>query len=241
MNRRCPNDADRGSCYNRSWGLGEGMIRDSIAKTDLAHIRRMSWIFVAACAVVCGCEPAPAGSSIQNGTGTHVEYGEALMQRALLLAEEEFARFAATELVYRNQTETQETILPIIGSRVGATIKMYREFTGYEIVDILRTNSMLYPIEIVVRYDYDVLTTKVRGLGTPDAVSVTDADHEFDTRWKGSFTHRYKCDGDGTPLGETLELPRVNFYSREIVPNNANTAGATAIRWTEPPARSPLR
>lgn len=164
--------------------------------------------------VPTACQQRSSPADSDSGAEETNAYRDMLLEKANALAESEMARLAATELVYRNQVETQEFVLPVVGSRTGTVIKMYREFTGYEVIDVVRSDSLLCPIEIAVRYDFDMLGTQPRSFGAPDAETLTRNDFEFDVLWQGNLAHVYQCDREGELLGALLELPRANFYER---------------------------
>ncbi|MCH7959445.1 MAG: hypothetical protein IID08_04915 [Candidatus Hydrogenedentes bacterium] len=172
----------------------------------MRSVLRSSGAFL--CVLLAACGGSRDGDSGPNrGVADR-----ALLARAEELAQSEIARLAAEALVYRSNAELHETILPVIGSKVGVYVKMYREFTGYEVVDIVRSNSILYPVEIAIRFDFDVLATEVRSIGAPDAQVHAQADYRFRVFRQDSVRRRYRCDPEGNPVDILPELPRLKFY-----------------------------
>ena len=182
------------------------MVDSRDRNTGVRSVLRSSGAFL--CVLLAAC-----GSSRDGDSGTNRGVDDrALLARAEKLAQSEIARLAAEALVYRSNAELHETRLPVIGSKVGVYVKMYREFTGYEVVDIVRSNSVLYPVEIAIRFDFDVLATEVRGSGEPDAQRHAQADYRFRVFRQDSVRRRYRCDLEGNPVDILPELPRLKFY-----------------------------
>ena len=170
------------------------------------------------CVLLAACGGDPSG----EGSSRNLERDDRmLLERAEELAQSEIARLAAEALVYRSLATLHETRLPVIGSKVGVYLKIYREFTGYEVVDLVRSNSVLYPIDIVIRFDFDVLTTEVRGMSEPDAQKHAQADYRFRVFRQDSITQRYHCDSEGNTVDALPKLPLLKFYGVDTttVPN----------------------
>lgn len=196
--------------------------RNEIAMADCCRMRRMAYScdgnrgvkleLRSGCALLCVMLAACGGSRSGDSDSNRGVEDRALLARAEELAQSEISRLAAEALVYRSNAELHETVLPMIGSKVGVYVKMYREYTGYEVVDIVRSDSVLYPIEIAIRFDFDVLATEVRGMGEPDAQTHAQADYRFRVFRQDSVRRRYRCDPEGNPVDILPELPRLKFY-----------------------------
>lgn len=173
----------------------------------MSSFLRCGSVFLCVSLVVC------CGGPRDEGSGPNAEIDDRALQiRADELAQSEIARLAAEALLHRSRATLHETRLPVIGSKVGVYLKIYREFTGYEVVDIVRSNSVLYPIEMVIRFDFDVLATEVRGMSEPDAQVHAQADFRFRVFRQNSVTRRYRCDSQGNTADTLPELPPLKFY-----------------------------
>src|SRR5262245_45380293 len=85
------------------------------------------------------------------------EYAAHLLKKGQELAQRELGRMAAAELTYRNKAEFHQ--LPhgdLFADGQGTFVKLYRNFTGYEIEDIYRSESFLYPIAYQIRFSFDM-------------------------------------------------------------------------------------
>lgn len=145
-----------------------------------------------------------------------VEYTEHLMSKGHELAKRELGRMAAAEMMYRNKVELQEIDSGLYAPGTGVYLKIYRNFTGYEIEDIYRSESYLYPVAYQIRYTYDLLGTGPAHSSTPDAVKAAEAQNEFSVLGEYSLVRRYRADREGNYVGNLPDLPpRPNFYRPE--------------------------
>jgi hypothetical protein len=140
----------------------------------------------------------------------------ALMARATALAEDELVRLNAAEMVYRNKVYVHTYTMEAFASNPARQyMKLYREFTGYEIEDIERTPSLLKPVKFLIRFDFDLVGTRGEG-GNPHDPAVirrVQGDHAFIVHGRESLTREYICDAGGRVVSEPPSPERPNIYS----------------------------
>ncbi len=163
-------------------------------------------------------------------------YSAHLLKKAKELAERELGRMAAAELTYRNKaTFNQIPSGSLFAEGQGTYIKLYRNFTGYEIEDIYRSESFLYPVAYQVRFNFDMLATPPRSSTLQDAQKVAQTDVEFSVIGTFSLVRRYRADRNGEYVGNLPDLPpRPNYHTRAegteeagaALPNNLPPGGA---------------
>ncbi len=172
-------------------------------------------------ALLFGCtDSMRSGSSSQGLSASRVAK---LTEKAHQLAESEMARMSAAEMIYRNKVQVNETSIPamILGESLKTTVylKIYRNFTGYEVEDIVFSDSVLYPVTYEIRYEYDVLATTHRGSHLLNANSLSSQDREFKLLRHSSTTQRYRCDRSGSYKGAPaglLSRPNLFFLGEEL-------------------------
>ena len=161
---------------------------------------------------------------------TRADYADYLEQKARVLAETEMARLSAIELVYRDKMYYYGFEIPGIGVSHGAYAKMYRQFTGYELVDITYSDSLFHPILFAIEFNYDILLSEpvyVERENRKDAQNAyINKNYHFHRSDKVRRT--YSCDEKGSPqqpLPPPLERPNYwdkgtkrdgNFYMKEV-------------------------
>lgn len=179
-------------------------------------------------ALLVGCQPpqSPTGpADAVTHSETASEYADRLRKSADELAQRELSRIAAAELVYRGNA-TPQTHMLAIGGSVTLYMKIYRNFTGYEVLAVDQTNSLLNPISIEVRYDYDLVSTDL-------AQMEEEANKELQYNAFDRFFVRrvYACDKDGRPVGDLPPLPpRAEYWPHKIrlTESNRDMTGQTA-------------
>ncbi len=161
---------------------------------------------------VISCAPVT-----QPGSGdTAVTNQETLMERARQLAEQELARLSAAEMIYRNKVYDHVYVDEDNGVRTDILMKYYRNFRGAEVLDLKRTDSLLYPLEFVIRYDFDMLGTRTEA-GLPTTMAETAKkvknDNSFRVYASDSLVRQYRCDASGEHDQSIAELlPRPNYW-----------------------------
>jgi hypothetical protein len=177
-------------------------------------MRTFSWIIaIAVIAGISGCTPSQSGNTASRADasagGVGVEaFREMLRSKAEDIAERDLARMMAAELLYRNVAEYFEPIHRGRQMSVPLWVKQYRHYRSYEIADIYRSDSYLYPIVYEIHYLYDYLHTARREiLQTPNAKEVAMKDQDFRISQSGALIRRYRCDADGNYIGDLPEFP----------------------------------
>jgi len=142
-----------------------------------------------------------------------------LEEQAHELAHRQHEYFEAYEEEHRDEVRFHEIRGHPFREGEGVYTKDYREFIGYTIDDILRSESYRTPVEMVITYYYEWYTTPPRAseLGRMlldlDPTLVAESDTEFSMRGRHRMSRRYLCDSRGEYRG-VLEtpLPLENYY-----------------------------
>ena len=104
--------------------------------------------------------------------------------------------------------------MPHLGE-TGVYIKLYRNFTGYEVVDIYRSDSLIRPIAYAIRFYYKILATAPQHIDLPNAKELAEQDNTFSLLSKHNLTRYYACDVNGDYMGNLPDVPaRPNYYRR---------------------------
>ncbi|MEK7793998.1 MAG: hypothetical protein AAB353_05695 [Candidatus Hydrogenedentota bacterium] len=140
-----------------------------------------------------------------------------LKAKANALAERELGRMAATEMLYRNVVELQTPGIDQLPDGTGAWVKIYRSFEGYEIKDIVRSDSYLSPIEYEIEYRYTIFSTRPLSQLEADGAARAAKDSFFDPLAVRTVSNTYKCDAWGNVVGDFPNLlDRVNYFTRDV-------------------------
>jgi hypothetical protein len=133
------------------------------------------------------------------------------------LAVTELAKFKELEERYSSRVRFYKNRAHPFNPESGVYIKWYREFSGYEVLDIMQSNSVLRPIIYEVRFDYTFMHTK--WLSSLDADEFLDKDPLRDARAETEFRadgvyslyRRYPCNRAGEYLGGLNPIPPRDF------------------------------
>ena len=182
---------------------------------------RLALAIVVVAAIIAGCTVQNSPKNIWNADS---EFITTLQQTAATLADREIKAMQAAEYAYKDTVETYDIRHPII---VGAThsMKWYREYTDYALVDIYRSDSLLEPIIIELEYRYDYMRTTIRASfhykgndRRVQAEKAAAADTEYVLEGKGFVVRRrYQCDAFGNVVSEFPPLAR-----RDLQPGLGN-------------------
>lgn len=152
--------------------------------------------------------PEIVDASTQDTTqSTLGDFRVTMLEQAESLAAEELARLSAIELLYKNIPQLQMATIPVEERRIGGWVKSYRKYTGYEINDIYRSDSYLYPIIFEISYQFDQFHTETRDFKNVRSQGISMNDKKFTLLKKDSLIRRYRCDENGVYLKNLPELP----------------------------------
>lgn len=142
-----------------------------------------------------------------NAFSPTIEFAEHLNQLANSLARDEMAKFNTIEETYKGMVsmDVQPTNEATTGG--GVYYKKYRVFKRYEVVDVKRTDSYLKPIEIIVRFHYDLMGTTPRHTDFPDSETLASTDSTYEKLRERWVTRRYRCDYTGAYDGALPDVP----------------------------------
>ena len=143
---------------------------------------------------------------------TRAKYADYLKQKATDLAEADMARLSAVELVYRDKMYYYGYQNSVATISHGAYAKMYRQFTGYEVLDIIHSDSLFHPILFTIEFDCDILVTEPVFVERESRKEAQNAHTNKTYRFQRSHKVRrtYTCDEKGSPqqpLPPPLERP----------------------------------
>ncbi len=214
---------------------------------------------VCALAIVCltatACDVGRRPTGAWNITDAFVAE---LQSMAARLAEREMVAMQVAELAYKGEVATYPFAHPIYAEATH-NMKWYRQYTGYSLVDIYRSDSLLEPIIIEIEYTFDYLRTPIRSsfhypgpTGRTKAKRAAAKDSEFTTEGTQlTLRRRYQTDAHGNvisefpPLASHLEHPEfadtmvVEGYSPRDQPTATQpTAGLVTQEFLQtPPTR----
>ncbi len=189
-----------------------------------------------AAAAVTGCGQGDEADYLEGLP--HPRLVAQLEERAHDLAQRQYEYFKMYEDEHRDEVRYHEIVGHPFREGEGVYLKDYREFVGYTVDDILRSESYRTPVEMVITYYYEWRITPPRAsdLGRVlldlDPTLIAANDTEFSVRSNHRMTRRYRCDSQGdyhgaleTPLPlehyylevgeETDESPMFEFASEE--------------------------
>jgi hypothetical protein len=119
-----------------------------------------------------------------------------------------------------------------MGGSVTLYMKLYRNFTRYEVLAVDQTNSLLNPISIEIRYNYSLV-------GTALAQSEAEANDDLAYSAIDEFHIRrvYACDKDGRLAEDLPPLPpRAEYWPHKskLAAPDRDMTGQTAVTDTIP-------
>lgn len=115
-----------------------------------------------------------------------------LMQRQMAdYGRAEMARMNAAESVYRDVVERYEARPSDAVPQSHVFLKLYRNYTRYEILGMRSGESESYPIDVRIRFEYNVLSTHPRPADDAGSADAARADTNFDTLRQESIVFEY--------------------------------------------------
>ncbi|PCJ56197.1 MAG: hypothetical protein COA73_12620 [Candidatus Hydrogenedentota bacterium] len=170
---------------------------------------------------IVGCnsqktDDASATGGVPASLFNTTDFREMLLGKANDLAERELARIMAAELLYRNVPEYFEPYHIGRQQIIPVWVKQYRHFQSYEIADIYRSDSYLYPMVYEIHYIYDYMHTPPRSMsGEKNPKETATNDKDFKISNSSYLIRRYRCDANGDYIGDLPEFaprPKYEFY-----------------------------
>lgn len=180
------------------------------------------YLFILSVMVLAGCTPnsndidtveikgpEPVGSVAAAAEQEYtVNFVDTLLEKSNRIGASEFARFNASEMLYKNTPQLYSTTVPIMEIQRFFWVKTYRRYTGYEVTDIKRSSSLLKPFSYEITYDFDQFSTSARNIENREgALRQSSGDSNFSMLFHKSFVRNYLCDSEGNLLGATPDLP----------------------------------
>ena len=191
-----------------------------VRRTIFATLLLLTTLGVSSCS-----DPAPRETPDETGSlpivhfdfgqpigMTRARYSDYLKQKATNLAESDMARLSAVELIYRDKMYYYGYQNSVATVSHGAYAKMYREFTGYEVLDITHSDSLFHPILFTIEFNCDILVTEPVFVEWESRKDAQNAHTNKNYLFQRSDTIRrtYTCDEKGSPqepLPPPLERP----------------------------------
>ncbi len=160
-----------------------------------------------------------------HGSGVQPPVG--LLARATALAETELLRLNAAEMIYRNKVYVHVFAMTS-GSMDPARrcMKLYRRFAGFEIADIETTPSILHPIKLSIRYDFDLIGTRGEPAQRMNAALVrgVQQDRAFIVHRSESLLRQYLCNAEGEVVAMPPLPERPNIFNTPMAARFAEFA-----------------
>lgn len=140
-----------------------------------------------------------------------------LLEKAERFAAGELARLSAAEMLYRDRVYLHVYSYPSAGLQNSAYAKRYRQFTDYEVLDVVKSNSLLHPYLFEIQYNFEILSTDGVPVTIPNVKAARAAarDHRFRRIRSDTIRLEYRCDRDGDPVQSTPTiLERPNYFQK---------------------------
>ncbi len=153
-----------------------------------------------------------AACGADNAERVDPGYIKSLLQKAETLAESQMAALNKAEEQYRDAARFFKFDWHPFDPESGVYAKVYRHYASYEILDILRSESLLRPIHIVIRFHYDVLSTPERHTDYMHSEEMAWMDKEFSVLRKEDITRVYPCDAQGEYYGGLPDIREPASY-----------------------------
>ena len=174
-------------------------------------MNKTSWLWIAAVPLFSACTPsqdrdAPDAADPGLRESAWQIHADTLHRNANKLAEQEFARLAAAELIYRHTVVEREVENPVTLEKTYILNKAYRELMDAEVEDIYRSESYLYPVTVKIRFDYELFATAERPKTRRGALELAQNDYDFRSRDRYATYRWYRCNYDGEHIGELPPL-----------------------------------
>jgi len=182
-------------------------------------LNRLGWVCAAlACAALAAVlfaqgssQPRYQGSPLPNP-----EYVAMLREKAEALAESELRAFNEIEAQYktvvRQHPQPKNPMNP-----AGLYTKCYREFTDAQVLDIYRSESLVYPVTYRIRFSFNLYATERVHVELEGARERAEAATEFELIQTSWVDRRYPCSLDGTYSGGLLPAPpHHNYFGGEF-------------------------
>lgn len=197
---------------------------------------RLGWLCAAAaCATLAAVLFAQGGSrlSYQGSPLPNPEYVAMLREKAEALAESELRAFNAAEAQYKTVVRQHPQPLNHMNP-AGLYTKCYREFTGAKVLDIYRSESLVYPITYRIRFSFNLYATERFHAELEGAADLAEAATEFELIQSSWLDRRYPCGLDGEYNGGLPPTPpHHNYFGGEFtVPPSPGEAAPNPV----PPA-----
>lgn len=164
------------------------------------------------------------------------EFVEMLKAKAEALAKSELARLREAEKLYKDEVFTELYEDHPFNPSLGVVYKRYRQYTGYTIADIRRTESFVAPIGIVIDFDYQLMGTLLRPTDMENAEGLTAEDTEFSSLKERTLRRVYDCDMHGGIMTVPPPPPPDTYYKPGI---GAWEKGRGPVDVSAAPAKDP--
>lgn len=184
--------------------------------------------------------PSSAGNSAQVGSDLYLrdDVIADLMNKAGKVAMAELERFNATQEVYKDKVGLHMTPFNPLAEESGMFLKTYQTYDSYEVIDLLRTESFLYPVEYVIQYTYSFYhtlphhTTELNQFLDIDPKRLAEAETEFTKDGDHTFARRYLADRDGKVREDQFRPIMNHHYYHGMVLSDGVVSPAT---YANPP------
>lgn len=144
---------------------------------------------------------------------------EKIRAKAMELAEHEMVRFSMAEQEWKDSVNFyRHDWIPIAGDD-GVYSKAFRHFTNFNVENIRLIDSLIHPIECVIKFEFDVYTTEGRHSSFEESEDRALEDDEYRMRYSDNLVVTYLGDFDGYfGMSELVELEPPHFSLRTEEP-----------------------
>jgi|GEM_PF-7020780 len=159
---------------------------------------------------------------------------ENLTQKMKWLATRQLQVLNKAEKIYDTQTRFEP--IPYNMYELGFMYKVKRNFSSYEIIDMVESDSLLYAYAVYVAYNYELLQTETQPTAFDGAEERAEKDFNFEDTGKGGtmefvyqFDSSFECvDPDGEFLGVSGDM--LDTYSTVQPPVTRKSRVIQAVR-----------
>lgn len=160
-----------------------------------------------------------AGSSF-NSLGMTQEGILDFSRRINRLAESELARMNTAELMYRDTVYRHTFRTADTGDEYEVYAKVYRRYSGFELLDLKRSESQSKELSFRIRFNSEILTSEARYARDAGSLEGTRRDSAFDMLGGDAIVQTYPMDRGHFRSGYLPPAPERPAYHLDSAPDH---------------------